>query len=141
MTSRADRRPPRGATGPPPASAIHQGAHDEAAPLCERAHASERSLQAARARVATTLKYLGAIYSQRGKLDAAEKVYVRAVRLSEETVGPDDPETAKHVGNLGSLHLRRGDRDAARAMLDRALRIWEAQAKPDPTSVRPQAAM
>ncbi|MEM7201059.1 MAG: tetratricopeptide repeat protein [Planctomycetota bacterium] len=112
---------------------IMQGEHAAATEHAEQAHElALAQLVEARARVATTLKYLGAIYTQEDKLDDAQRVYQEAVTLSEVGSGPDHPETAKHVGNLGALLLRRGEREQAGEMLQRALDIWDQQGSPNP---------
>ena len=99
----------------------------------EAANASaEHLLRESQSRVATTLKYLGAIQSLEGDLAAAEASFVRAIELSENAVGKEDPETAKHIGNLASLYLRRGEIESAMPLFERCLRIWETQEKPHP---------
>ena len=112
---------------------IVQRQHDEAEPLAERAREiTERQLASARSRLATTLKYLGAIHTQKGALAEAQAVYERAVEISAETVGRDHPETAKHLGNLAAILLRR-ERDAeAEAVFAESLAIWDAQESPHP---------
>lgn len=113
---------------------MQAGEMNEAEVLAIRANEiAEASLASARERVATSLKFLGVLYSVNGNLDAAADAHRRAVRLAEIVYTPDHPETAKHLGNLGAAEMQRGDLAEARVHLTRSLDIWASHDAPHPT--------
>lgn len=46
----------------------------------------------------------GYLYANQGKLDAAEKMYVRALEAKEKALGVDHTSTLDTVNNLGNLY-------------------------------------
>ncbi len=106
---------------------------DGAEELAITAHeASKQILAKAQSRVATTLKYLGNFYMQRGKMNESQQAFEEAVEVSTRALGAEDPETAKHIGNLAAIHLRKKEWDRARELLEEAMAIWNAQPEPNP---------
>ena len=86
---------------------MQAGRIDDALPLSQQAlQLAEQSYQSANERLATALKFVGNVYLLTGDLAAAEQVLARAVALSETAVGPQHPETAKHIGNLTAVAIQ-----------------------------------
>ncbi len=71
--------------------------------------------------IAWVLYSLGYLYSDRGKLDEAEKMYQRALQGYEKAWGPEHTSTLDTVNNLGLLYADQGKIDKAEKMYDRAL--------------------
>lgn len=112
---------------------LQTGAVDEAAALATAANtAVETELAELEGRAATTLKFLGTIALLKRDFVVARAHYQRAVELSERAAGPDDPETAKHLGNLATVLAAQGDTAAAETLLVRAVAIWDAAPAPHP---------
>ena len=64
---------------------------------------------------------LGLLYKDRGKLDEAEKMYVRSLEGREKVLGADHTSTLHTVNDLGLLYKDQGKLDKAEKMYDRAL--------------------
>jgi tetratricopeptide (TPR) repeat protein len=62
------------------------------------------------------LHSLGDLYLDWGKLDEAEKIYLRALRGYEKTYGPEHTLTLDTVNNLGLLYADQGKMDEANKM-------------------------
>ena len=77
---------------------------------------------------------LGCLYSNQGKLQAAEAMYQRALEGNEKACGPDHTSTLDTVNNLGLLYSHQGKLQAAEAMYQRALEGFEKACGPDHTS-------
>ena len=60
----------------------------------------------------------------------------RALKIDEDTYGPDHPEVATDVNNLGGVLRALGDHVGAKAAYERALKIAEAVFGPDHPSTR-----
>ena len=71
--------------------------------------------------VAWVLHYLGDLYSDRGKLDEAEKMYRRALEGFEKAWGPEHTSTLDTVNDLGILYADQGKMDEAEKMYNQAL--------------------
>jgi tetratricopeptide (TPR) repeat protein len=56
---------------------------------------------------------LGILYKDLGRLDAAEKMYQRALQRKEKALGPDHESTLLTVNNLGTLYIDLGRLDEA----------------------------
>ena len=50
-------------------------------------------------------------------------MFLRALRIREETLGPDHPDVAYSCNNLGALYFNQGQFSQAEIVLSRALRI------------------
>ncbi|CAH0028564.1 unnamed protein product [Clonostachys rhizophaga] len=68
---------------------------------------------------------LGLLYSDQGKMQEAEEMYLRALRGKEKAWGPDHTSTLDTVNNLGLLYSVQGKRQEAEEMYLRALRGYE----------------
>ncbi|KAH0594590.1 hypothetical protein MHUMG1_07424 [Metarhizium humberi] len=77
---------------------------------------------------------LGNLYSDQGKLQDAEEMYLRALRGYEKAWGPDHTETLDTVNNLGVLYSDQGKLQEAERMYLRALRGYKKAWGPDHTS-------
>jgi tetratricopeptide (TPR) repeat protein len=60
-----------------------------------------------------------------GDLAGARAAVERALRIDEQSFGPDHPDVAIRVNNLGMVLQDQGDLAGARAAFERALRISE----------------
>jgi tetratricopeptide (TPR) repeat protein len=67
---------------------------------------------------------LGLLYADQGKLDEAEKMYMRALQ-GKEALGQKHTSTLNTVNNLGALYADQGKRDKAEKMYMRALQGCE----------------
>jgi tetratricopeptide (TPR) repeat protein len=76
---------------------------------------------------------LGLLYTNQGKLDEAEKMFMRALQGYEEVLGPKHTSTLDTVNNLGLLYVNQGKLDEAEKMFMRAFQggTW-AEAYIDP---------
>ncbi|KAH7012600.1 uncharacterized protein B0I36DRAFT_378335 [Microdochium trichocladiopsis] len=77
---------------------------------------------------------LGDLFSDQGKLDEAEKMYLRALDGREKALGPDHTSTLQTVNNLGLLYKNQGKLGEAEKMYLRALDGKEKALGPDHTS-------
>ncbi|KAI0188088.1 kinesin light chain [Astrocystis sublimbata] len=77
---------------------------------------------------------LGNLYSDQGKLQKAEDMYLRALRGKEKAWGPDHTSTLSTVNNLGLLYSDQGKLQEAEDMYLRALRGYEKAWGPNHTS-------
>ena len=80
------------------------------------------------------LHNLGDLYADQGKLDEAEKMYVRALQGREKALGSDHTSTLDTVNNLGNLYQNQGKLAEAEKMYVRALQGSEKALGPDHTS-------
>jgi tetratricopeptide (TPR) repeat protein len=63
------------------------------------------------------LDSLGYMYSNQGRHEEAEKMYLRALQGTEKAWGPEHTLTLETVNNLGSLYAKLGRLDKAEKML------------------------
>ncbi|KAH7016474.1 uncharacterized protein B0I36DRAFT_298830 [Microdochium trichocladiopsis] len=77
---------------------------------------------------------LGDLYSDQGKLDEAEKMYLRALYGQEMALGQGHSSTLDTVNNLGILYSHQGKLGEAEKMYLRALYETEKALGPDHTS-------
>ncbi|KAI0107085.1 hypothetical protein GGR51DRAFT_517343 [Nemania sp. FL0031] len=77
---------------------------------------------------------LGSLYADRGKMEEAEAMYIRALRGYEKAWGPEHTLTLSTVNNLGNLYSNQGKLEEAEAMYIRALRGKEKAWGPEHTS-------
>ncbi|KAF2185997.1 hypothetical protein K469DRAFT_574669 [Zopfia rhizophila CBS 207.26] len=68
---------------------------------------------------------LGHLYKDRGKLEDAEKMYVRVLEGCEKALGAEHTSTLNTVNSLGNLYKHRGKLDEAEKMYVRALEGYE----------------
>jgi len=47
---------------------------------------------------------LALLYQDKGDSAKAEPLYVRVLKVREETLGPDNPQVANSLSNLGTLY-------------------------------------
>ena len=77
---------------------------------------------------------LGTLYKDRGRLDEAEKMYMRALEGFNKALGADHMSTLRTVNNLGLLYVNQGKLDEAEKMYIRALEGREKALGVDHTS-------
>lgn len=78
------------------------------------------------ARMPQSLNALGGTLALRGKLDEAQTIHERALRLAEANFGPMHPEVASSLSGLGVIYDALGTPDKAEPLFKRALAIREA---------------
>lgn len=74
--------------------------------------------QSPRARTAWIGNALGLVLAARGRLEEAERVYLDALNIIVQTLGPEHPMHATLTGNLAAALLERGDFEAALAQIE-----------------------
>lgn len=67
------------------------------------------------------LHRVGILFSDRGKLNKAERMYRRALEVKETVLGPESVSALETVNNLGLLYIRQGKLAEAESMCLRAL--------------------
>ena len=72
-----------------------------------------------------SLNNLALVYQAQGNYEAAEPLFVRALKTEEKAVGPDHTDTLMGVNNLALLYQAKGDYAAAEPLLQRALKTRE----------------
>ncbi|EFY89220.1 kinesin light chain [Metarhizium acridum CQMa 102] len=80
------------------------------------------------------LRGIGCLYKNQGKLQEAEEMYSRALRGHEKARGPDHTSTLDTINNLGTLYADQGKLQKAERMYLRALRGLEKARGPNHTS-------
>jgi tetratricopeptide (TPR) repeat protein len=75
--------------------------------------------------VLDAMNFLGDLYTDQGKLGEAEQSYERALRETEEVLGPTHTSTLDTVTNLGLLYADQGKLSEAEQMYERAPRGYE----------------
>jgi tetratricopeptide (TPR) repeat protein len=80
---------------------------------------------------ALLFNFAGMDASTQGKYGEAEPLYVRALAISEQQLGPDHPQTATSLNNLAGLYNNQGKYEEAEPLYVRALAISEQQLGPD----------
>lgn len=120
-----------------------------------RAGDAETSLQAAirevdrlgapRIRLARSVEALADLYHSQERLREAEPLYLRAIGLWEEILGPDQPRAGITLHNLALLYLAECRVEEAMPRIERVLDLWERSfgpAHPDRvTAIRSEAEM
>ena len=64
------------------------------------------------------------LYEQ-GRYEEAVKFAEEALKIAEETFGPDHPNMAQSLNNLAELYRAQGKYAEAEPLVKRALAIWE----------------
>jgi len=95
--------------------------------LCTELIAQEQmnTLEAAR-----LLNQAGYYLYERARYTEAEPLYQRALKICEQQVGPQHPNTAQSLNNLASLYDDQGKYERAESLYQRALAIREQQLGP-----------
>lgn len=98
----------------------------------ELAEAKIARMGAARNELRAELKStLGTVTMTQGDYALAEKQLAEALRLYEQTFGPNDVRLAAPLSALGHVHFSRGEGAAALARLQRALELRQKEYGPD----------
>ncbi len=71
------------------------------------------------------LNSLAILYKQQGKYAEAEPLYMKALKIREESLGPEHPKVAAILNNLGNLYRAQGKYAEAERFHKRALAIRE----------------
>ena len=86
-------------------------------------------------RVGASLTTLALFYHSEGIFEAAEPLYVRALGISENALGPDDPVIANTLDNLADLYMTTGNPERAEPLYLRAYEIYRLTLGPDDPDV------
>lgn len=110
---------------------VYQALNEEAEPLfLEAREILERTL-GDHPDLAATLNNFGTFCASQGRLDEAEAMLRKALRIRETVLGPDHPDVAVTLNNVAGVEMMRGRFDTAEALLRRGLAIREAALPPD----------
>ncbi len=71
------------------------------------------------------LNQTGSYLKERARYTEAEPLYLRALAMREQALGPQHPHVALSLNNLGFLYCKQGRYAAAEPLYLRALTIWE----------------
>ena len=74
---------------------------------------------------ASLLHALGVYFYYRGRYTEVEPFYQRALKIQEQALGGEHPDTAVTLHNLASLYQEQGQYEAAEGLYQRALKIDE----------------
>jgi CHAT domain-containing protein/tetratricopeptide (TPR) repeat protein len=114
------------------------GKYAEAMPLAERALAlAEKTAQLELPAemkgplVAGSLNVLGELKRAAGDYASAAALLQRALNITEQVKGPDEPTLAAPLNNLATLYYETGDYDKSEPLFRRALTILEKAKGPD----------
>ncbi len=77
------------------------------------------------------LNKLGYCLNARARYEEAESIYQRALTITENTLGPDHPDTAIRLNNLAALYDSQGRYDQAEPLYQRAMKIDEKALGPN----------
>src|SRR5450755_1608167 len=83
------------------------------------------------AEAARLLNQAGGYLDGRARYTEAEPLYVRALAINEQQLGPNHPDTANSLNNLALLYDNQGKYEQAKLLYQRALTIYEQQLGPD----------
>jgi tetratricopeptide (TPR) repeat protein/transcriptional regulator with XRE-family HTH domain len=87
--------------------------------------------QILRPEAADLLDRTGTYLRERVLYPLAEPLYLQALHIREQQLGPDHPDTAQSLNNLALLYYKQGRYTQAEPLYLRALRIREQQLGPD----------
>jgi tetratricopeptide (TPR) repeat protein len=73
--------------------------------------------------VAASLNNLAKHFDAQGKLDRAEPLYNRALKITRKTLGAEHPDVAASLDHLGMLYAAQGSYDRAESHYRQALEI------------------
>ncbi|CAM9508051.1 unnamed protein product [Ascophyllum nodosum] len=104
-----------------------QGAYEDAEKMYRRVVEMDRSLKNGEEdpSVITEINVHAVLLYAQGKLDQAEPLLNKVLKLREKVLGPDHVDAAESLINLAVLNNRKGNHTAALPMLQRALYILE----------------
>ena len=88
---------------------------------------ARRSTAPTASSVAIALEHLGQVQLKRGRAEAAEPLFRRALKIKQDTVGRDHAFSASGHANLGDIGLARGNWAAARTSYREAIRLLTGQ--------------
>ena len=83
------------------------------------------------------LGYLGSFFRLAGRFAEAQRYFLRAVEVAEDTLDPEDPVLASSLNNLGGLLQEQGAYDEAEKVLRRAVGLHEAALGPEHLELAP----
>lgn len=102
-----------------------QGRYQEAEPWYQLALGLWTHLQVRDERLARTLNNLGQLYRLQGKFSEAEPFYQASLKIREEVLGADHPDTATALRNLAWLYLDQDHYLQAKPLLQQAQEIQQ----------------
>ena len=77
------------------------------------------------AQMALTYNNLGFVYFKMDNPEEAERAYIQALQIWEETLGSDHPNVGASLNNLAALYENNGDYKQAEKYRNRSKEIWQ----------------
>jgi Tfp pilus assembly protein PilF len=74
---------------------------------------------------------VGYYLSRRAQYEQAEPLFLRALHIREQSLGPDHPQVASPLNNLAILYYQQGKFQEAEPLYQRALHIRKQSLGPD----------
>ena len=81
--------------------------------------------------MATILSNLALLYKSQDKYEQAEPLYQRALRIREQHLGSQHPQTAEVMHDFAVFQETQGNKDEAKPLYERALAVRERVLGPD----------
>ena len=81
--------------------------------------------------MAIYLNNLAGLYKGQGRLEEAEPLYLRALRINEEALGAEHTDMAIYFNNIALLYKAQGKLQDARLYYEQAIDIGERTLGPD----------
>lgn len=93
--------------------------------LFKEAVEESKSFGARNVRLGRALDGLADLYYDLGRYEDAEPLYLEALEIWQQLLGPEQPRVATTMHNLAALYLAREETDKAEPLFQRSLAIWE----------------
>ncbi len=104
----------------------HAGKYAEALPVAEEyAELAKKQYGESHFEYAIALNNLAEIYRTQNRLDEAQNLFEKALKIEEVTLGENHENVAIRLYNLARLHDDRENFQTAEKLLYRAIQIWE----------------
>lgn len=105
--------------------ALHDGQWAQAETLYADTVDQAERLSQSNLLLGRALDGLAEVRCLQGRGEEAVLLYLRAIKVWESILGPQQPRLAVSLHNLGAVYLQQGKLEEARTALERALAIWE----------------
>jgi tetratricopeptide (TPR) repeat protein len=80
---------------------------------------------------------MGALYFSKGRYAETERLYKRALSISERALKPGHPDMATLLNNLVVLYNTQGNRAKAQHYHERLMNTWDSALKPESSDTSP----
>lgn len=78
-------------------------------------------------KTAAELERMGELFEEKGDYLKARRLYEKALRIQERTLGNEHSDLAPYLYNLGLVQCALDNNTEANSLLSRLLRIWEKE--------------